>query len=149
MDKHTMLQLATKHGADIGTWDKSGNGVKLVSFKIEELEAFTQAALSQQEATREPVGYISEMNTVVFYGNQSNKPLDIAPAGTKLYTEAIPNKDAECVWSNHGDEYMPDTYEGSCGIVWTFTEGTRNDNECNFCPRCGGKIVEAMGVSNG
>lgn len=32
-------------------------------------------------------------------------------------------------------------YECSaCGIVWTFIEGTPEDNNCNFCPACGARM---------
>lgn len=54
----------------------------------------------------------------------------------------------ECTWTEADSERMPGTYEGTCGIMWTFTEGGINENKCLFCPRCGGRIVAASKVSN-
>ena len=47
-----------------------------------------------------------------------------------------------CKWEAIVDLNMPDTYEGDCGIVWSFIEGGISDNDCKYCPRCGGSIVE-------
>jgi hypothetical protein len=55
--------------------------------------------------------------------------------------------EAECTWTEADSESMPGTYEGTCGIMWSFTEGGLNENECLFCPRCGGRIA-ASKVSN-
>jgi hypothetical protein len=53
----------------------------------------------------------------------------------------------ECTWAEADSENMPGTYEGACGIMWSFTEGGIDENECLFCPRCGGRIA-ASKVSN-
>ena len=55
----------------------------------------------------------------------------------------------ECHWQTEDDDNMPGTYKGSCGILWTFTEGGIEDNECKFCPRCGGKIISQTIAANG
>lgn len=41
----TVEQIATECGAEIGTWDKSGNGQKLISFTHNELSNYTKAIL--------------------------------------------------------------------------------------------------------
>lgn len=33
-------------------------------------------------------------------------------------------------------------YHGNCGIDWCFTDGTLKDNEVNYCPKCGRKVIE-------
>jgi len=38
----------------------------------------------------------------------------------------------ECEW-----EY----YEGECGATWYFTEGDPNENNMNYCPNCGKKLL--------
>jgi hypothetical protein len=45
-----ILEIAKRNGADVGTWDKSGNGVNLVSFKTDELQAFV-SDINQQLLT--------------------------------------------------------------------------------------------------
>ena len=49
-----------------------------------------------------------------------------------------------CIWKAENNEYMPGTYESTCGIVWTFTEGGVKDNGVNFCFRCGKKVEEEL-----
>lgn len=42
-DVKKILEIAEKSGAEIGTWDKSGNGQKLVAFTVPELQVFLNA----------------------------------------------------------------------------------------------------------
>ena len=49
---------------------------------------------------------------------------------------------AGCEWTIEADPYM-EMWNGSCGITWSFTEGGPADNDCNHCPKCGGRIVIA------
>jgi DNA-directed RNA polymerase subunit RPC12/RpoP len=46
-----------------------------------------------------------------------------------------------CEWSVYDEYDSPDTYAGTCGVMWTFDEGDPKDNEVNFCPKCGRKIL--------
>jgi len=41
----------------------------------------------------------------------------------------------ECEW--HLDDEDQGTRAGSCGALWTFTEGGPTDNNMKFCPECG------------
>jgi len=47
-----------------------------------------------------------------------------------------------CEWTSctPEDDYS-DTWEGSCGVTWTFIEDGPKENRVNFCPRCGGGVV--------
>lgn len=46
-------------------------------------------------------------------------------------------KDAgECAWTVD-TSYEGDTWDGSCGAKWTFTEGGPKDNNFHFCHKCG------------
>ena len=56
----------------------------------------------------------------------------------------------ECHWSPDSDmDNMPGTWEGSCGIVWSFIEGGPAENEVWFCPKCGeGVVLGAQGVNS-
>ena len=46
-----------------------------------------------------------------------------------------------CVWSqsSHWDD---DNWSGDCGAEWSLFEGTPKENNMNYCPECGGKLVE-------
>ena len=43
-----------------------------------------------------------------------------------------------CRWSLDSDGY----YDTGCGHAYTTIEGNLKDNDCNFCPFCGGGIKE-------
>lgn len=38
-------------------------------------------------------------------------------------------------WPSEGD------YDTECGMSWSFSAGTIEDNGVKFCPKCGGKII--------
>ena len=46
-----------------------------------------------------------------------------------------------CRWDYLDKENNPDAFEGECGAAWYFDDGGPFENDCNFCPRCGGKIL--------
>lgn len=52
-------------------------------------------------------------------------------------------KDAEraCKWTPMDADNMPGSFDGECGIAWTFTEGGITENGINFCPKCGRRVV--------
>jgi hypothetical protein len=60
-----------------------------------------------------------------------------------LYTTP-PAQPAPCTWTKSNDPNMPDTFNASCGVVWTFTDGGHGENNVRFCPGCGGKLVEGQ-----
>lgn len=51
-----------------------------------------------------------------------------------------------CEWSCSDDESAPNTWDGSCGIKWSFIDDGPMENGVRFCPKCGGtvKIDAAM-----
>jgi hypothetical protein len=49
-----------------------------------------------------------------------------------------------CTWTKSNDPNMPDTFDATCGVVWTFTDGGPGENNVRFCPGCGGKLVEGQ-----
>jgi hypothetical protein len=49
---------------------------------------------------------------------------------------------APCTWTKSNDPHMPDTFDATCGVVWTFTDGGPAENDVRFCPGCGGKVVK-------
>jgi len=53
-----------------------------------------------------------------------------------------PEKPAPCTWTKSPDPHMPDTFNATCGVVWTFTDGGPAENDVRFCPGCGGKVVK-------
>jgi hypothetical protein len=48
----------------------------------------------------------------------------------------------QCQWEQIDNEHMPDTWQGACGAVWTFTDGGPKDNDQTYCPKCGGVCIE-------
>lgn len=46
-----------------------------------------------------------------------------------------------CVWSRADDD--TDLWEGSCGVAWSLSEGPPEENEMNYCPRCGARLEQA------
>jgi len=50
-------------------------------------------------------------------------------------------KPKTCEWKQCTSEYDT-SWEGTCGAKWTIEHGTPKENVVNFCPQCGGKLVE-------
>lgn len=46
-----------------------------------------------------------------------------------------------CEWKQCTSEYDT-SWEGTCGAKWTIEHGTPKENVVNFCPQCGGKLIE-------
>jgi hypothetical protein len=51
-----------------------------------------------------------------------------------------------CTWTQVDDEHTPDTWQGSCGAVWSFIDGGPADNGQRFCPKCGAECKEVRGA---
>lgn len=49
----------------------------------------------------------------------------------------------DCEWKPHDNEYMPGTWEGKCGALWTFIDDGVVENKMHYCPQCGGKVSVA------
>jgi hypothetical protein len=47
---------------------------------------------------------------------------------------------APCTWTKSNDPSMPDTFDATCGVVWTFTDGGPVENDVRFCPGCGAAV---------
>jgi hypothetical protein len=47
-----------------------------------------------------------------------------------------------CTWTQSRDPSMPDTYNATCGVVWTFNDGGPAENGMRFCPGCGSKVTK-------
>lgn len=43
-----------------------------------------------------------------------------------------------CRWGWLEEDY----WSGECGALWTFPDGTPTDNNMQFCPVCGGRLVQ-------
>lgn len=54
--------------------------------------------------------------------------------------KALALQPAACKWKPHDEIQMPDTYQGACGVLWSLTEGSLEDNNINYCPMCGGRV---------
>ena len=47
-----------------------------------------------------------------------------------------------CIWTDTGDDYA--SWDTSCGRAFCMIDDTPKKNDYNFCPGCGGKLVEVM-----
>jgi hypothetical protein len=47
-----------------------------------------------------------------------------------------------CTWTQSRDPGMPDTYNATCGVVWTFSDGGPAENGMVFCPGCARKVTK-------
>jgi hypothetical protein len=47
-----------------------------------------------------------------------------------------------CVWT-FGPNQHYEVWDSTCGIEWNLESGTPHENEMNYCPSCGGKLIEA------
>jgi hypothetical protein len=47
-----------------------------------------------------------------------------------------------CTWARPESDF-PDTWESSCGVMWTFDEGGPKENGMRFCHKCGKKNIES------
>ncbi len=54
-----------------------------------------------------------------------------------------PTQPAPCTWTKSPDPHMPDTFDATCGVVWTFTDGGPAENDVRFCPGCGAAVSVA------
>lgn len=76
---------------------------------------------------------------------------DLGQAAIAAYHEALAQTaDARlthCRWSAHEDVYMPNTFDGSCGVHWSFIDGDPIGNGMRFCPCCGGRVLLAAHIA--
>ena len=48
-------------------------------------------------------------------------------------------------WINKSNEYDSNVYVCSnCGLVWYLEEGTPEENDMNYCPKCGEKCDDTI-----
>ncbi len=73
--------------------------------------------------------------------NAAKKANDVAEKA--LFRGGSVLKKKNCFWKY---DDIDDAWSGSCGNYWCFSEGTPEENEVNFCPKCG-KRVEAKAPS--
>lgn len=56
----------------------------------------------------------------------------------KIVTELENENENICEWETDEDGLS----ETSCGLLWECINGTPKENNMNYCPKCGSKIVE-------
>lgn len=47
-----------------------------------------------------------------------------------------------CTWTYSGDDYS--TWNTTCGRAFCMIDDTPKTNDYNFCPGCGGELIEVM-----
>ena len=51
-----------------------------------------------------------------------------------------------CLWENL--DYENNVWIASCGLMWELEEGVPEDNEVNYCPKCGNKMLQFHRMSD-
>ena len=114
-------------------------------FNMERDKQFYAAitAIKQALAAPVPVEWM-EMVAVNLLreGVNKHKARELAEHFYRLHPSAA--QTAPCTWTKSNDPSMPDTFDATCGVVWTFTDGGPVENDVRFCPGCGGKVVEGQ-----
>jgi len=95
--------------------------------RIRELEAELATLLQQQG---EPVAYLRD-------DGDGGLEFSAPGNGFAVYREAAPRVPGECEWRCDDDVYMPDTWDGTCGVKWSFIDGGPVENNVLYCPECG------------
>jgi hypothetical protein len=70
--------------------------------------------------------------------HQINQRLEVLEASARAAAQRAP-----CTWTQSPDPHMPDTFNATCGVVWTFTDGGPAENDVRFCPGCGAAVSVA------
>lgn len=60
-----------------------------------------------------------------------------------LRSEAEERLNRECEWHTHDADW--NCWLGTCGIEWMLEVDGPVENEMNYCPRCGGKLIVREG----
>ena len=119
----------------------------------EEVTALCNAAVTAIDKQREAQGAVAKA-VVLTTGIGLQWIGEALPAGTKLFTHALPAQPAEpakdaglvadgCVWTQDSDFEMGDTYDSGCGEKWSFIDGGPAENNVRFCQGCGKPVVIA------
>ena len=65
-------------------------------------------------------------------------------ATRKAYEQRLAEAESRvCKWQEDSDTDN-NLWNGECGAVWEFIADGPAENNCNFCPECGGKLVIAQ-----
>jgi hypothetical protein len=101
----------------------------------------------ESPTVQEPVGTYGEiyesMQALLRSGLQSDQQIYTAMKDKPLYTSPPTTQPAPCTWTKSNDPHMPDTFNATCGVVWTFTDGGPVENGVRFCPGCGAVVSVA------
>ena len=121
-------------------------------FSPETVERLIAAALSTERLAGggEPVAWSYTVGKTVHihnyplehYYNDGNRYVE----GVPLYTtpppqaERVPLSAEQCEWTIQDDDYGGDTWQSSCGELWSFIDGGPKENRVSFCHHCGKKV---------
>ena len=56
--------------------------------------------------------------------------------------EELEEDKTPCYWKYDDSDFDYSCWEGSCGAAWYLEEGTPKENNMDYCPECGGDLVE-------
>lgn len=51
-----------------------------------------------------------------------------------------------CLWENL--DYEHNIWNTQCGLMWTLEEGAPEENDMNYCPKCGNKLIQFHRMSD-
>ncbi len=110
------------------------------------LAAPVQEPVAWLEHLKQLASICPELN-IVNYSDEDADDLNCWAIEVATYIDGIATppaaQPATCTWTNSQEPYMPDTFNATCGAVWTFTDGGPVENDMNFCPKCGAAVSVA------
>jgi len=72
------------------------------------------------------------------------KDVEISNMGKPFTVKAYTTQPAApCTWTQSPDPSTPGTFDATCGVAWTFTDGGPVENGMRFCPGCGADVSVA------
>ncbi len=87
--------------------------------------------LKEMDSMQESINY--KYKTLIKWKNRS---IELEAEVQRLNATSQPVSDG-CKWSYDDDGF----WESACGSSWVFNDGGPIENECNFCQKCGGKVM--------
>ena len=98
------------------------------------------AACLMYMTVHDPAVVRANLNAVVEYGKSKAKRTTAEPE----FCQVIKVMSEDCTWTYSGDDYS--SWDTTCGRMFCMTEDTPKKNDYNYCPGCGGRLIEVMPI---
>ena len=114
------------------------NGIEYVPiFRMKQWFEHEKAQLYKESTTKDTISRRAALDAVEKNACNTQRIMD----AVNNLPPAQPEPQ-EGHWIKHESPDGGEQYECSlCGVLWEFTDGTPEDNEAYFCPKCGKKLI--------